>query len=220
VRLDGNALTITGTIDFGALTVSGPLNAFRDSFVEEEYDPFTGEPLPRQAYTGILEAVIAGYEGSVTFDGSTDHLLVSGIGLGDAASTLKFDGNVIAQLDLNPGDGRHFDLGYQKSTNGALFTFSPTLDVSLLLDFAPLLPQIPDISSSIIGERIRVWFDGEDPSVETMDGQLKVVSGTLNITSEVSPESNVTVPAGMCLLDSGATEPSDTIGSMTAGACQ
>jgi len=220
VRLNGNARTITGATNYGALTVAGPLNAFRDSFTDVEYDPLTGEEIPGTPYTGDIELFVAGVESSITFDGSTDHLLVSGIGLGDAASTLKFDGQVISQLDLNPQNGRHFDLDYDAVPNGALFTFSPTLDVNLLLNFTPLLPQIPEISPSLLNEQIRIWFDGANPSIETSDDQIKIVSGTLNITSASTPEANISVPAGMCLVDSGAVEPTnEAIGTLASGAC-
>jgi hypothetical protein len=221
LRLNGIDQNITGTLDYGAVTVSGPLNAFRDSFSEVEYDPVTGEELPRPTYTGTIEGLIAGYEGSITFDGNTDHLIISGIGMGNASSTLKFDGQVISQFDLNPDHERHFDLAYQKSATGALLTFSPTLDVRVLLNFMPLQAQIPDLATSLLNDNIRVWFDGENPSIETSENQLKVVSGTLNVTSTATPDANITVAPGMCLVDSGVTEPTnEAIGAMMAGACQ
>lgn len=111
LRLNGNARNIVGSIDYGSITVGGPLNAFRDSFHTVEYDPLTGNELPGPTYTGNVELMIAGYEGRVTFDGSTDHLTLSGLGMGDVASTLEWNDQILAQFDLNATSGRHFDLG-------------------------------------------------------------------------------------------------------------
>jgi len=220
LRLNGNARNITGSTNYGAITVAGPLNAFRDSFTDVEYDPITGEELPGTPYTGDIELFVAGVESSITFDGSTDHLLIEGMGMGDASSTLKFDGQVISQFDFNPANGRHVDIGIDSTSNGAVLTFTPTLDVNLLLNFTPLLPQIPDISPSLLNEQIRIWFDGMNPSIETGGDQVKIVSGTLNITSAATPEANISVPAGMCLVDSGAVEPTnEAIGTLASGSC-
>jgi hypothetical protein len=199
LRLDGNARQITGTIDYGAITLSGPLNAFRDSFDEEEYDPLTGEPLPRPAYTGGIELVVAGVEGSAMFDGATDKLTLDHLGLGDASSTLKWEGQTLAQLDVNPTAGRHFDMTVEKKSAGSLITFSPTLDASLLLNFAPLAAQISDISPELLNNALHFWFDGNSPAVESQDDQLKVVSGTLHYTNAYDPTQDFTATAGQCV---------------------
>jgi hypothetical protein len=221
LRLNGNARNIVGAIDYGTVSVSGPLNAFRDSFHEPEYDPITGLEIPGPTYTGNVELFVAGYEGRVTFDGSTDHLTLAGLGLGDSASTLKWNEQILAQLDLNKDNGRHFDLGYQKTNLGSEFTFSPTFDALLRLNFAPLANQITDLSPSLMDDTIRVWFDGQDPKIEVTDEQVKVVTGTFNVTSTATPDADLHVPAGMCVIDSGITEPAnEAIGSVTMGTCQ
>jgi hypothetical protein len=221
LRLNGNARNILGRIDYGAITAGGPLNAFRDSIDEVEYDPVTGEELPRPTYTGNVELMIAGYEGSVTFDGATDHLTLEGLGFGNEASTLKWNDQILAQFDLNAANDRHFDLGYQKTNVGSEFTFSPTVDALLRLNFAPLASQITDLSPSLMDDTIHVWFDGQNPKIEVTDEQVKVVTGTFNVTSTATPDANLTVPAGMCLVDSGATDPTnEAIGALTTGACQ
>jgi hypothetical protein len=221
LRLNGNARNIVGSLDYGTFAVSGPLNAFRDSFDDVEYDAVTGLEIPRPTYTGNVELFVAGYEGSVTFDGSTDHLTLTGLGIGDVASTLKWNDQILAQLDLNKDHQRHFDLGYQKTSAGSEFTFSPTLDALLSLNFAPLANQITDLSPSLMNDTIRVWFDGQDPKIEVTDEQVKVVTGSFHVTSTATPDADLHVPAGMCIVDSGVTEPTnEAIGSVMMGACQ
>ena len=198
LRFDGNARTVTGTLDVGAISVDGPLNAFRDVFDPEEYDP-SGAPVPRPMYQGSVEGMLAGIEAGVTLDGSNDTITLDHVGLGDQTSTLKVDQNIIAALDVNPAAGRHFDLGLNKQADRTLATFMPTLDVTVLLKFAPLLAQIPDLSPAVLDNTLHFWFDGTNPTVQTGNDELRVVSGTLHYTDAHDPSHDVTAAAGSCV---------------------
>jgi hypothetical protein len=203
LRFDGKGRTVTGTLDVGAITLEGPLNAFRDAFDPEEYDP-SGNPVPRPVYQGTVEGMLAGLEAGVTLDGSSDKITLDHVGLGDQTSTLKVDQNVIAALDVNPAAGRHFDLLLDKQQNDTLATFTPTLDVSLLLKFAPLLAQIPDLSPGVLDNTLHLWFDGTNPSVQTGNDELRVVNGTLHYTDAHDPSHDMTANAGSCVRTSDA----------------
>jgi hypothetical protein len=213
LRLDGNARQITGTLDVGPVGVKGPLNAFRDTFDPEQYD-VNGDPIARPLYQGALDFLLAGMEGGVTFDGSTDQLTLQHLGLGDASSTLKVDGNTLVAFDLNPEDGRHFDMTIAKGNPGTVVSFSPTLDASLLLNFAPLSNQITNIAPGLMNDLLHFWFDGKNPSVQAVNNQLKVLSGTLNYTNTYDPSLNVKADAGQCI----ASAPADTMSSNPSSA--
>jgi len=202
LRFDGNARTVQGTLDVGAITVDGPLNAFRDVFDPEQIDP-SGNPVPRPVYQGAVEGMLAGIEAGVTLDGANDKLTLDHVGLGDQTSTLKVDQNVVAALDVNPAAGRHFDLALEKQGSGTLATFMPTLDVSVLLKFAPLLAQIPDLSPSLLDNALHVWFDGTNPSIQTGNDQLRVVSGTLHYTDAHDATQDITAATGSCVTTDG-----------------
>ena len=221
VRLDGNARRGIGTYDLGRLAVRGPLNAFRDVFDEEEYDAF-GNPLPRKTYTGEIALSIAGAEGGITLDGQEDTVDLTGIGLGDEGSTLEHDGTLLAQLDVNPEAGRHFDVHFAKTEDGATtMTFSPTLDVRLLLAFAPLADQIADLPSYALGDTLRFFFEGAEPTIQAEDERLRVVSGTLHMTSGGTPEANLSVPAGSCLVESENEAPlHELLGAFAVSSCE
>lgn len=91
----------------------------------------------------------------------------------------------------------------------------------LSLNFAPLASQITDLSPSLLDDDIRVWFDGQNPKIEVTDEQVRVVAGRFNVTSTATPGANLSVPAGMCILDSGAVDPMNgAIGTAVMGACQ
>lgn len=206
LRLDGNQRRINGSYDLGTLGVSLPL----ENFHGEEDGSFgvNGElPEPEPPYTGTIEAFLAGVEGSLTLDGNNDELRLVNLGLGEQSSTVKYDGQLIAQLDVNPDQNRHFDVIARKvDDEHSTLTFAPGLDARVFLDFAPLASQIPDLPDYLLGDTIRGFFTGDQPTIEPSHGQVRVVSGTLNVTSERTPSANLVVPAGSCLLDDEADD--------------
>lgn len=222
LRLDGNAKKITGTYDFGSFGVKGPLNAFRDSFDVDEPVEVGSTPPPAKTYTGIIELLVGGFDGKLVYDGNRDKLNFTGLGLGDVASTLKHDGVTLATLDLNPASGRHFDLTVEQDDDDkATLTFLPTFDLRLAANFAPLQSQIDDIPPYLLNDTVRLWFDGPNPSIRTEPDQLRVLSGTLNMSSSSVPAANVQVTSGMCLLNAAVADPShELLGEFTAGACE
>ncbi|MGC4086989.1 MAG: hypothetical protein QM756_03625 [Polyangiaceae bacterium] len=219
VRLDGNAHQVTGTYHFGAFGVKGPLNAL---YKTDADDPSAE---PHTPYTGLIDLLLAGFDGSVTFDGNRDRINLTGVGLGNASSTLKHDGNLLAQLDINKNNGRHFDVSVERNADDqTTLSFSPTFDLDLLLNFASLKNQIADIPTYALSDRLRVFFDGPSPSVRAEPDQLRVISGTLKLESQSTPDANLSVAPGMCLLESDAdttAEPAhELLGSFSSGACQ
>jgi hypothetical protein len=219
VRLDGVAQTVTGTLNFGALNLVAPLSAFAS---EDEYDEL-GNPLPAVTYTGVIDAVLGGINGSLAFDGNTDSLTLEGLGLGDVASTIFHDDARLLQLDLNPDHGRRFDLHVESTgQDSGRLTFSPTLDVRLALGFSHIADQVSDIPGFLLNDTIRIWFEGEEPSVDVSESGLRVAAGTLQMTSATVPDSNVTVGAGMCLVEAPESdvEPASLASTLHAEVCE
>lgn len=233
LRLDGNARQLTGTYHFGAFNLKGPLNALysHDSEAVPSDDP-NAQPAAPKTYTGLIDLLVGGLDGSLTFDGNRDRFTIRAMGLGDKSSTLKLDGNLLAQLDLNPNNGRHFDLSVERNAEDqTTLTFSPTFDLNMLLHFQPLKSQIDDIPDYALDDKLRIFFTGENPSVRTELDQIRVLSGTLNLTSQNAPQTNLSVSSGMCLLENEATDTtsdpstsdpstSNAFGNLTSGACQ
>ncbi len=214
LNVDGDAKALTGTINYGAINVAAPLSAFMD---DEEYDE-AGNLLPPKTYTGMIDAVLGGLNGSLTFDGTTDVLTLENLGLGDVSTTVSHDGNTLISVDVNPDDGRRFDLQIEEGEVSPTLTFSPTLDVRLGLGFTHIADQVDDIPTAFLDDTIRLWFEGNEPSVEFADAGLKVASGTLHLESA---SENVSVESGMCLVESASDEePSSLAGAFEAGVCE
>lgn len=221
LRLDGNAREVRAKLDLGTLNERGALGAFRSFFEETQYDEF-GEPLPGKPYTGNIDLTLAGVEGAVNFDGNADRLALTGLGLGDTTSVLKFNDATIAALDVNPNTGRHFDLTVHDNEGRSSLSFSPGLDVSLFLNFSPLATQISDLPSFTLGDTLRFLLDGANPSLEVNGEQLRVLSGTLSASSSRTPEANLVVPAGSCLGNSSTDTPGahELLGELAVVACE
>lgn len=221
LRFDGNARTITGTSNFGAFNLAAPLGSFF-SDDEEAFDDL-GNPIAPKSYTGILDILVGGLNSSLTFDGNTDVISFAGLGLGDVSSTAYLDDELLMQLDVNPDQGRRFDVevAANAGTNPTL-TFSPTLDLQALFAFEHLADQVEDIEPFLLDDQVRLWFDGENPSIRPEDNQVRVMNGTLHLSSESAPDTAVDVPSGMCLLSNegdGSGSPSALTAAFVAGAC-
>lgn len=224
LRLDGNARKVSGNYHVGALSVHGPLNAFRENFDDDE-PVAAGTPATEKTYTGTIDALLAGLDGGVTLsvDGNEDKLALVGLGLGEQASTLKFDGATVAQVDLNPNAGRHFDLALEKvGDEQVAMTFSPTFDLNVLLKLAPLANQLTNIPAYALDDTLRVWFDGANPRIQSEPDQLRVLSGTLKVSSRAVPQADIEVPSGSCLLDapSGTPVAHELLSELVAGTCK
>jgi hypothetical protein len=205
VRLDGVNRRMIGTVHLGRFEVSGALNAFRD-FFEEESALDRPNPSPVKKYTGLIHLLVGGLGGSMVLEGQTDRIEMKSLGLGDVSSTLQHDGNVIAKLDLNPKNGRHFDLSVERTADDhAQLTFLPALDLTFIANFATLQNQITDIPAVFLGDTIRLFLGGANPSVVIEPKQVRVQSGTLSLTSTRVPDASLQATAGMCLVDSETT---------------
>ena len=236
VRVDGNSQTLSAGIDLGALRISGPLRAFASLFQSDDEDVIAGDPFapveeeeettPR-AYRGALELFLAGLEGTISYTANTDVLAFDDLGYGDTPSTIKHDGNTLFSLDLNETAGRHVNLRISPAAEGgAQVSITPSFDLQLAFAFHHIADQFEDLSETLLDNTVRVWFDGNAPTLHVGDDRFQVTSGTLHVESTANPEANVTVEAGMCLGGSveGDTDESEVesapLLSLEAVACE
>ena len=246
VRVDGNARSLSAGIDLALFKLVGPLRLFADSFeggsatgagssaglAAPPGDAFAPlpEPLPEPApiepaYTGIIDLFVAGLSGTATYTADSDVLELEDLGFGDSTSTLKHDGNTLFSLDFNQLQGRRVNLVIEPAGDGAKISVTPTFDLKMALAFHYVADQFDDLASYLLDDTLRVWFAGDAPAVEAADGQLRVVSGTLNLESSATPGENLSVTAGMCLVELEATAETTTVSehpfsSFAASACE
>jgi hypothetical protein len=143
-------------------------------------------------------------------------LAVTHIGLGDHTTTVSINGVRAESIDVNPQDGRAFDLTVSSDAATATETISvaPKLDVQVTVDHAVLGDEPP------VYDVTRVLLDG---SLRTSDpgDQVEVATGTFSIAT--SPAGHgFTATAGQCVTDSEAIDPTSgaSFVQWTVGACR
>jgi hypothetical protein len=229
VRVNGNTNTLSAGLDLGTLRVLGPLRLFADMFESDDSIDGAGvtggafdaaplpepEPAPRE-YTGVIDLLLAGLSGTVSYRADTDVFSFSDLGFGDHTSTLKHDGNTLLGLDLNALSGRRVNLEVSPTEDGAEIRISPTFDLQLALAFEHIADQFDGIADYLLNDALHFWFEGDSPAIEVGDDQLRVTSGTLHLDSQADPSLDIRVDAGMCLGE--APEGSGEISSGEEGA--
>jgi hypothetical protein len=134
--------------------------------------------------------------------------------------------NVLFSLDLNASNERRFDLDVSVGADDrTLLEVSPAFDLSLGFAFSHIADRVRNIPQYALDDAIRVVLAGAArPAVKSVSGPrgngLAVVAGSLSLTSRTSPQVDVTVGAGQCLLD-GSSPPGEShpLSSLQAGAC-
>jgi hypothetical protein len=220
VRVDGNAKSLSAGIDLAQLQLRGPLRLFSEllssSTSAEPVGDVSGaspvsdleEPEAERTYTGILELVLAGVSGTLTYAADSDVIELEDVGFGNGTSTLKHDANTLFALDLNPSQGRRVSFSIEPMGEGSRIHVSPSLDLSLAFAFHYVADQFEDIADYLLDDTLRVWFSGDAPVLELGDAGLRVAAGTLKLTSSANSGANVSVEAGMCLIESSEADES------------
>jgi hypothetical protein len=221
LALNGNTKTISATYNYGAIQLLAPLKSLASMFEDDAAtdaptlnDPLAPvpEPEPEKTYTGMIELLVAGYTGTFSYTADTDTFSFSNVSLGNKTSTLKHDGNLLASVDLNPEDGRGFDMVIQSEpgSESALISIDPTVDLNIALNFQHVADQVANIPETLLNDKLRMWFAGNEPSFAVENERLRMVSGSFHMSSEQSPESNVDVSEGQCLVSASSTVEVDT----------
>jgi hypothetical protein len=217
VRINGNTNTLSAGLDLGTLRVMGPLRLFADLFESDDAsqdlggvtgDSFDALPEPEPTehnYTGVIELLLSGLSGTVSYTADSDILSFQDLGFGDDTSTLKHDGNTLLGLDLNALSGRRVNLEVTPTENGAEIHISPTFDLQLAFAFQHIADQFEGIADYLLNDTLHVWFEGNSPAIDVGDEQFRVTAGTLHLESQADPSVNVSVAAGMCLGEAEAS---------------
>jgi len=215
LRLDGVAKNITAAVNLGALSVQAPL--------EDLGDIVDSMPIMNNIKaTDAMKFVLGGLNGSLTFDGKTDVLKFVGLGLGSKATSVDVNGKRVFSLDVNPNSNRRFDLTLSMAdTKTPVLAFAPEFESVFGFQFDAIKDRFQDLPDFLLNDTLTFKL-GNNPSVRVLDNGLEVITGNMKLSSKAHPESNISVNAGMCLIED--TTPSTTgnefLSGLEAGACQ
>jgi hypothetical protein len=263
-QADKVARTLSWDADVGAVTVKLPYQTWIDMTWGEDVpvegdgdvpqvpeEPATpparpaddiveGEGPPQVA--GDLTIFVAGLTGGLVLDSTTETITVTGLGLGNAASSIKLDSKTLFSLDLNKSNGRKLDLTFSLDGNDVVLSTTPLFDLVLTWGMKAVAAEFEDLPAFMLGETFTVLLDsaseptikmfGEDDNGEDPASFLQVVKGKLTLKSSAAADQTIVVEEGQCL--AGAEEPPvdeealpedkpelhDILGELTAGECK
>lgn len=197
VTADADKRTLTSTVDFGAIEATFP-STYYDS----------------NGSGGSTETILqhtvhlAGLSAQAKYVGNSDEVQFTNIGIGDATSWLKMAGKKVLSADLNPANGRQFNVTVKPGKNGEgiQFDVEPNFDLQMDFNFGRIKNKLSNFNEFFDkwteDESIRVRLSGGNPaSVVATDEEVKIRKGKLEISSK-NPSKKVTVQAGQCLGDS------------------
>lgn len=187
---DGAAQTISASANLGAFNLMMPYST-------EVY----GDDGSFTEITHVLDVALAGLSSSVAFQGGSDTVSFTNMGLGDATSTIKVDGSQVLGIDLNADAGRAFAATIEALENGGTIKVSPKFDLKVAMDFSVLADDPDaDFPTWAMGDVLQVTLDGTDPTLEFSDAYegMKLISGAMSMSLQNAGDS-ISVAAGQCL---------------------
>jgi hypothetical protein len=256
-RITGGTKSMLAGLDLGVFDATAALDllAPRADTVscppatEEGQEPPPCTTTPAEKRTGTMALHLGGLSVNVDMNAAADTLKLTGLGLGDESSWVKYGTAQVLTVDVNANAGRRFDLEVKDSEAGAAVTFDPKLAVRLAYDLATLVPQMgeDEIPEWMRNGTLDVSFDGDKPSFREVkqaetepfmpecDDQgnctepppappskhLAMTSGTLTIAA--SGQAPVVVTAPQCLVEVRETEGQShdhPVQEFGAGACE
>jgi hypothetical protein len=175
------------------------------------------DPMDVGATNTDLHVSIGGWYGQATLTEGKKEIDFKGLGIGRSFAAVR--GTHIVDMDLNPADGRRFDLTVKVNGDDTpRFEVIPRFDLSLGFNFAAVAGEVKEPPPSyLMHETYSLRLDGASPAVieavrandaAMFTGGLRVVAGSLTIATDGTPATTVIVPAGKCL--TSRTRPADS----------
>ncbi len=148
------------------------------------------------------EVHLGGATGQVIFDLNSETVAATGLGLGNGTTTVAVNGQQVLGLDVNPNDGRTFDLGVQTAgTDDIQLTVSPLFHLQAAMTFENMADY--EGASWTMNDTMTILFDGDaNPALIIGENGLEVLRGNLSM-GLANEGSLLEVSAGQCLIEVG-----------------
>lgn len=203
VRVEGPARKLTVLVDQGRLEGRGLSTDYyyggsSVSSVDggSTYVPPTPAP---------ISYLLAGLSAELNLAEGKDPTLTR-VGLGDQQSSITWDGRKLLSVDLNATMGRHFDVAWKPVGAGARLDFTPGVEAAVYLGFAAL-PADAKADPSFLDTTFTGSFKAASgpasmelvPSTANTSGSVRIVAGTLSLSSSQPGQAPRQFTAGTCL---------------------
>ncbi|MCC7380457.1 MAG: hypothetical protein IT384_01400 [Deltaproteobacteria bacterium] len=215
VSVDGVLGAIEAQVALGGVDAAAPSSVVGDLLGDD-----WSQALAEVAPAGTFSAHLAGFTGEARFTADSDEIRVRGLGLGDGTSRIALDGADLVTFDVNPADGRRFDLRVTAEDSALVIGVAPSLELRLVTSLERLVHPLVEIPIWLRAEALGLRFDGaSEPSVRfpnggdaaapAPEGELppppvepelfaEIISGTLTLSAASRTEPLVAT-GGQCL---------------------
>ncbi len=201
--VDLSAKSLTHEVKWAAIDATFP---FEETIYETSGDGeginYDAEPVDVREHSVKID--LAGLTGTAIFDITKDVLDFSNIGLGPDTMTVDIDSERVFELDVNPNDGRAFDMSIAAQGDDIQVTFAPAVEIAALFQFARIVDKFDDTDFEdwTLDERLVFSFTGNSPTLLVKDDsdEIEVVRGQLSLTAD-QRNISVNVAANQCLVD-------------------
>ena len=168
------------------------------------------DPKEIDAKNSDLHISVGGVHGKSTLSESAEELAFEGLGVG--ASFVEVRTTKIFELGFNAANGHKMDLKIKPlAGDQARFEITPKLDLSLAFALQMVAAEFNADEQPepwMLGQTLSVLMTGASKAVaetvqesETFDGGVKMVEGSLSLSTSADTNATVSVPMGQCLTE-------------------
>ncbi len=149
---------------------------------------------------------MAGVHGALAYAASNDEFMFTNLGLGDDSTTIRVDDTTIITVDVNPDNGRSFDLAFEAPGDKDLgFIFSEDFALQVQMNWELVSDVFDDLPTFMLDDLMGVRFaDSASPTLHILDieddTQIQMASGQLTLWAD-SMDGDVVINEGECLVE-------------------
>ena len=203
LTVDGDAKKVQQQINWSAIQAKFPFWEHQEIETTEtdefgnQYTSYESKRTKKHS----AQISLGGANGTLIFDAANELLSAAGLGLGDATSTVKIDGQQVLSLDLNPSAGRRVDVSLAQGPNDTqTLEIAPSLDLKLVMTFQTIKAAFDelDVADWMLNDTWQIKADGATPVRLSVGEQLKVLAGKLTMSSSAAQLTHA-VNADQCI---------------------
>ena len=166
---------------------------------------------------------------------SNDEFSITYLGLGDHSTTIRVDDTTIITVDVNPDNGRSFDLTLAAPGDKDLgFIFSEDFALKVQMNWELVSDVFDDLPTFMLDDAMGIRFaDSANPTLHILDieddTQIQMASGQLTLWAD-SMDEDVVINEGECFVgtdcegddcddDDEDEDEHDLFGGIAGGTC-
>jgi len=250
ITFNGDDKTVNGALQIDPMDASLPWQIIVDMFYDDEPTTEwicetdsagtetcreeTTEPEEPPEVDEAFNLDVAGVHGAVAYAASDDAFVLTNLGLGDESTAFRVDDETIIQVDVNPDNGRAFDLTFEAPGEKDLgFIFSEDFAVKVQMNWERVSDVFEDLPDFLLDDAMGVRFaQSANPTLHILDVEddtkVQMASGQITLWADSMAE-DVVINEGECFVGtecadgedcSDEEDEHDLFGGIEGGSCE